>query len=172
MDTEPEADLETADGQLLYSAPQLAKREAWTAAKLRRELTQELAPAMEVARERQADRDQRQYVTQAVESYRPMVTELQAMPGFAEHKAEILQRQQALFDTAVKARQPVDPLTLAVRAYREIVPAKLQALRDQQLTASAVAKAAGRDANPAAVHASPPPSPKTMADALKQFGVY
>lgn len=176
VEPEPQPDLvgRDANGQevTFYSAEQNRKWQQWQSNQMRQQLTQEFAPVMEVARERQQEREKREYVAQATEAYRPAVEEVMEMPGFKEHRAEIVDRQKQLFDEAVKAGQKnIDPMRYVLRAYREIVPAKLQQQQQQQLATSALAKAAGRDANPASVVASPPSPPKSLTDAFSQVGL-
>lgn len=174
-DPEPQADVvfkyEDGSEGRTFSDAQLRKWQEWNTKQMRQQLTQELAPVMQIAQREKAEQAKQQYVAQVTDSYRPFAEEIMAMPGFAEHRDEILTRQRELFDQSSRSGQAVDPMQLVLRAYREIVPAKLQQQQQQQLVTSAMAKAAGRDANPAAVVASPPPTPKSLTDAFAQVGL-
>lgn len=176
---EPQPDLvgRDANGQevTFYSAEQARKWQQWSAQQMRQQLTQEFAPVMEIAKEREAERAKTQLVAQAMDGYKPYVAEIQSMPGFSENKAEIIARQQELFKESIQAGTPVDPMALVMRAYREIVPAKLQAQQQQQqqkqqqdLVASAVAKSTGRTDNPAATAPAPPRRPRSFEEAFEQ----
>jgi hypothetical protein len=172
---EPQPDLvgKDASGQEVsfFSAEQARKWQQWQSNQMRQQLMQEFAPVMDIAKEREAEKAQTQYVAQAMDAYRPAIEEVMEMPGFKEHRVEIVKRQQELFDEAIKAGQQADPMRLVLKAYREIVPGKLQQQQTAQLASSALAKAAGRDANPAAVVSSPPPAPKSMLEAFQQVGL-
>ena len=164
---EPEPDLQLQDGTTVYSAAQLAKREAWMRAQLKQEIGKEFAPIRELQqRYEQAQRMERG-TQEYVQRVGPLAEELQAMPGFSEHRSEIAEKQAALWKQSPQA----DPIQLWFRAYREVVPAKLQAKQTEQLTASALAASAGRSANPAAVTPNPPSSPRSLAEAFAQQGL-
>jgi hypothetical protein len=172
---EPTPDLVSRDanGQevTFFSADQARKWQQWNANQMRQQMTQEFAPVMQIAQERKAEQAKQQYVAQAVDGYRPYVDELQEMPGFSENREAIVKRQQEMFAAAVKSGQHVDPMALVMRAYREIVPAKLQQQQQEQLATSALAKAAGRDANPASVVSSPPSPPKSLRESFANLGL-
>lgn len=175
-DTEPEPDLESpvrdAQGQVVgyepvFSAKQLAKWQAWNTNRIKADIGQQFAPMRQLQERFVQAQEQESQTAAYVQRSSPLAEELKAMPGFEDHKQEIAKKQQALFDATPTA----DPMQLWFRAYREVVPSKLQAQQQQSLESAALAKAAGRDANPAAVVASPPPTPQSMREALAQVGL-
>lgn len=170
-EAEPEPDLQTQDGTLLYSDKQQRKWQAWNSKQQMAQLEQRFGPALQLAKSMQQVQEADAQTQQALESYAPMVQEIRAFPGFEEHRADILKRQHELFEQAFRSGQRVNHVALLAKAYREIVPARQQAKSQQQLMASATAKAAGRDPNPAAVASAPPSAPKSMREALAQVGL-
>jgi hypothetical protein len=168
---EPQPDLvgKDASGQEVsfFSAEQARKWQQWQSNQMRQQLMQEFAPVMgfqeQLKRAQEMETQTQDYVQRAS----PLLAELQEMPGFNEHKQEIAKKQAELF----KADPEADVVKLWFKAYREIVPGKLQQQQTAQLASSALAKAAGRDANPAAVVSSPPPAPKSMLEAFQQVGL-
>ena len=171
-ETEPEADLQTADGEPVYSAKQLKAWHQWNARQQEQRFHEQFAPVQEIAQQVKQVRETQQQTRQYVQQSQPLLTELQALPGFTDHTKEIAEKQSELFAQAYQRGEKPDVVSLWFRAYREIVPAKLQQQQHTQLVQSATAKAAGRTDNPASVAASPPPPPKDLAAAFKQFGVY
>lgn len=168
---EPAPDLvgRDANGQEVrfYSAEQQAKREAWREQQWERRSAERYAPLMELQKQYAAMQEAKKQTADYVERNRPLAEELREMPGFADHRADIEKRQQELMQTVAQA----DPLRMWFRAYREVVPAKLQAQQQQQLVATALNKSAGRDSNPGAVVASPPPASRDLRELFAQQGL-
>lgn len=171
VDAEPEADLQTAEGEPVYSAKQLKAWQQWNQRQQDAQLSERFAPAMEIANHVKAVRETHQQTQQYVQGAQPLLAELKALPGFGDFTKEIATKQAELFQQAYDQGQKPDVVSLWFRAYREVVPAKLQAKQQETLQQTALAKAAGRDANPASVAASPPPTPKTLQEAFAQVGL-
>lgn len=176
---EPPMFVDGPNGEVIYDPGQVRKWQEWNARKTRAELeqqfSQQFAPLMELSQGVQQARQHETQVQQAVENFRPLLAEWEQMPGFTEHKAAIVKRQSELFEQAFNAGQRVDHMALLTRAYREIVPHKLQAQQQQtvqqhqqQLVASAVAKSTGRTDNPAAAAPAAPRRPRSFDEAFEQ----
>lgn len=174
-ETEPEPDLEMADGTRLYSEKQLKAREQWMQKQWRQSLDADLQPVMNLSQQIEQVKAQQAQTREWVEQHKPLIAEWQQMPGFREHREAIVKRQAELFETALRGGQRPNHLALLARAYREIVPATWQAQaqqqiqqQQQQLTASAVAKATGRTENPAATAPAPPRRPRSFDEAFER----
>lgn len=170
-DPEPQPDLvgRDANGQevAFYSAEQLAKHSAWRESQFEKKFSERFAPLNDLQQQVARVRETQQKTQQYVQQHTPLANELREMPGFKEHVKDIQAKQEELF----RASPTSDPLQLWFRAYREVVPAKLQAQQQQQLVATALNKSAGRDSNPAAVVASPPPTSRDLRELFAQQGL-
>lgn len=90
-DDEPQPDIPLEDGRAVYSAEQLAKRDAWRERRLMAQFDQKLQPFQqdrEAAQRATAFAELTQRATQIREAY-------EAKPHFTEHKAEIAALMQA-----------------------------------------------------------------------------
>ena len=118
----------------------------------------------------QAQRNRAEAITQFHEQAQLTVKQRMAswseQPGFTEHKKAIAAKQKELFE-----QHGHDEWTALGLAYAQIVPALLQQKSTTDLTAQAVAKAAGRTDNPAATGVAPPRRPRSAAEALAQQGM-
>jgi hypothetical protein len=168
-DPEPEADLQTADGALVYSAQQLAKREQWLTRQWQRQMEQQIAPFKQLTERVQKAEQIQQQRTEAHSRASQWLEHWSKQPHFTEHKSEIAKAQAEFF------QQGHDTQTALGLAYakvvQEVVLPKLQQQQQQQLVTSAMAKAAGRDANPSAVSANPPSTPRSISEAFQQVGL-
>jgi hypothetical protein len=169
VEEEPQADLQTADGELVYSAKQAAKREQWLMSRMKQDFSKEFAPLQDIVRERKQQQQVRQQSEQWVQRSTPLAEELTQMPGFQEHKTDILKRQAELW----QQNPQTDPLKLAFRAYRDVVPQRQQAQQEklqqstqQSLVAQAAAKVRASTDNPAASAPAQPRRPKSVDDAF------
>jgi hypothetical protein len=172
VEPEPQADVlfNYSDGTQgrTYSDEQLRKWQQWNATQQEQRIAKQFEPLRQLQEQVTRQREQQKQTSEYVQKNTPLANELREMPGFKEHVQEIQAKQAELF----KATPQADPLHLWFRAYREIVPAKLQAQQQQQLVTSALNKSAGRDSNPAAVVASPPSVPKSIREAMAQQGLH
>ena len=150
-----------------FSAEQLAKRDAWREKQTEQRLLDRFAPLSKLQEQWQHAQKLEQQTHEYVQRQAPLAEELQAMPGFKEHLSDIKAKQTELMHSVPNA----DPMRMWFRAYREVVPAKLQQQQQDQLASSAMQKAAGRDANPGTVVGSSPAAPRSMQEALAQVGL-
>lgn len=179
QDVEPEADLQTADGALVYSAEQSRKWQEWNTRQMERKFGEQFKPLMELQQQfaslKQRAADQEQANTIAAERGE----QWKQMPFFEDHKAAILERQQALYaelEAHGKQGGKFDavnaPWVALQQAYREVVTAqalpKLQAQQTQQMVDSAARKRAGSASDPAAAAPAQPRKPRTVDEALDQ----
>lgn len=147
-DVEPEADLQTADGQLVYSAQQLAKREAWRERQWQKQMEQQIAPLKQMHQQVEQARTAQQMQQRAVSEAQRLVDHWSKQPHFAEHKADIAKAQ------AEFVKQGTDSGTALGLAYakvmQDIVLPKLHQQTNQSLVAQAGQKLAASAHNPAA----------------------
>ena len=167
LDEEPGPDLQSADGTLLYSADQLAKREAWH----RRQIQADMAKALTPFQQREQALQQQQAFEEAKAAAGQRMGKLYdafaARPHFTAHKAAITDRFKA-----IRAEYPDMDLGAALgMAYADVVETKVVPSQQQQVVASAVAKATGRSTPPGTVTSQPPGRPRTMREALEQVGL-
>ena len=167
---EPDVVFRYADGTegRTYSAEQLVKRDAWREKQIEQRIAERFAPLNDLQQKFTQAREIETKTKEYVQRNAPFAEQLKAMPGFSEHVQEIQAKQVELF----RASPTSDPMALWFQAYREIVPAKLQQKQQAELATTALAKAAGRDANPAAVSPNPSPVPKSIHEAFAQLGLH
>jgi hypothetical protein len=163
-DPEPEADLQTADGALVYSAQQLAKREAWLTRQWQKQMEQQLAPFKQFTEKAQKAEEFQQQQQQAQQRASRWLEHWSKQPHFTEHKAEIAKAQAEFF------QQGHDTQTALGLAYakvvQEVVLPKLQSQSQQSLVQQAGQKLAASAHNPAASAPSQPRKPKSVDEAF------
>lgn len=175
VDSEPDADLQTADGSLVYSAEQLRKWHEWNNRQMERKLSEQFKPLADlqqnVQRAQQHQAEQRKALTIAEQRGALWKT----MPMFEENKAAILERQQAIYKDMRTAGRQDDmdaPWEAMQRAYAEVIQSqalpKLHAKQTETLVASAQHKRAGSTADPAAAAPAQMRRPRTPDEALNQ----
>jgi hypothetical protein len=174
-DPEPEADLQTADGMLVYSAPQQKKREEWFKRQLSSEMEQkfskELQPLQTVAQNMRMRENQAAYNTTVASVIAKMKA---ADPEFDAHKAavgELIQSDPRLQKLALDDGDPETAIEIAWgRVYRsKVLPAKEQKSEEKVLT-DLQRRAVAGTTNPAAASTSTPRRPRSMTEALSQQG--
>jgi len=171
LEQEPQPDLQAADGTLLYSAEQLAKREAWNHRRLQAEMAKALTPFQQ--REQALQEQQALESAKAAASQRmgALYKSFEARPHFTAHKPAIVERFKAL-----RTEQPHLDLGSALGlAYAEVVESVViptqVASQQQQVQAAAVAKATGRSTPPGTPVPTPQGRPRTMREAMEQVGL-
>lgn len=165
-DQEPQADLQTADGTLVFSAEQLAKREAYQRQRLMQEVDQRLTPLQQREQQLAAQEQYRAATSAANDRMSKVLAPYQALPEFTEHKAEIAAKTQTFLGEGYDAQTA---LGLAVTTVlREVVMPARTAQSQQQLQAAAVAKSIGSTSAPGGAPAVPAGRPKNFADAFKR----
>lgn len=172
---EPEPDLQTADGALVYSADQLRKWHQWNARQNEAKLTEQFKPLQQL-QEQFVQHQQTQALTQeAISIAEKRGAQWKNMPHFSDHKDAILARQQQLYSEA-HGQPGFDPKNgpweLMLQAYSEIVTTqalpKLQSQQTESLVASAQRKRAASTSDPGASLPAQPRKPRTVDEALDQ----
>jgi hypothetical protein len=157
-DVEPEADLQTADGALVYSAAQQAKREQWLTRQWDARMQKELQPLKQTHQDAQKAKESAQKLeavkASAIEAY----TEWAEQPHFKENVKAIQAEQHRLWETGMKPEKALRQAYLTV-LNRDVIP-KLQSNQHQSLVQQAAAKVRASTDNPAA---SAPAQPRRIS---------
>lgn len=169
-DPEPEPDLQTGDGQLVYSAPQLRKWHDWNARQQKAAFEAEIAPLKQLHQGLQQRAVLGQMWQQTQSRVKSVLDRYAQLPAFQEHRAAITTRVKELFDQGV-----TDPAEALGVAYAQIlhgtvVPAA-GASAQAQLVAQATKQAAGKSDNPAQSTPIVPKRPRTWDEAFEQVGL-
>lgn len=166
---EPQPDLQTADGELVYSAGQHHKREQWLRQQMAEEVNQRFAPIEQErqARAAEAEQQQRQQETRQMVTSRLSAWEQQ--PGFKDHEADIQVRQLEYVNQGMDTWSALG-LAYSTVIHEKFVP-KVRAESQSTLRAAAFAKANGSSSNPASVAPSTLPRPKNLDEAFSQVGL-
>jgi len=174
-DSEPEPDLQLQDGTLAYSADQSRKLQEWNNRQIEKRLGERYKP-LDTLRERVEKHEQDQKAAkEAFAIAEKRGAEWKTMPFFEDHKAAILERQQAIY-TEMSAAGQIDPVQAPwdalQRAYREVVTTnalpKLQTQQTDNLVAQAARKRAASSSDPGASAPAQPRKPRTIDEALDQ----
>lgn len=163
-DAEPEPDLQTADGALVYSAQQLAKREAWLTRQWQKQMEQQIAPFKQMHERQQKAEQFQQMQSQAQSEASSRLEHWSKQPYFAEHKPQIAKAQAEFF------QQGHDTWTALGLAYakvmHEVVYPKLDSQKQQSLVQQAGQKLAASAHNPAASVPTQPRKPRSVDEAF------
>ncbi len=166
---EPQPDLQTAEGELVYSAGQLHKRETWLRQQMAEEVNQRFAPIEQERQARAEEVRQQQHQQQTRELVTTRLQAWQQQPGFTEHEADIQVRQQHYVNQGMDTWSALGMAYAAV-VNEKVVP-KVRAESQSSLVTSAFAKANGSASNPASVAPSTQPRPKSLDEAFRQVGL-
>lgn len=167
---EPAPDLQTADGTLVYSADQLAKREAWMRQQLLQEIEAKTAPLQQDLTARAEERKAELHRQQTKQVVSTRLGQWRQRPGFKEHESDIAVRQARYVE---EGHDTWTALGFAYTdVYHEKIVPKLHADTQNNLVRTAVAKARASTDNPASVT----PTPKkgiapTWDEAFERFGL-
>jgi len=180
---EPEPDLQTADGALVYSADQLRKWHQWNQNQTTAKLTEQFKPLQQLQQQFVQHQHVQQLTREAASIAEERGATWKSMPFFDENKAAILTRQQEIYAEAEAASKrgegrfdPVNTPWMALQqAYAEVVRThavpKLQSQQTDSLVAQAARKRAASSGDPAASAPAQPRRPRTPDEALDQvFG--
>lgn len=179
-DVEPQPDLQTGDGELVYSAKQLNKWQEWRDRQTQARITEQFKPLQDLQAEIATHREFQQRSQEAASIAAQRGGVWKDMPFFADHKDAILARQQELYTDLQQQAQlgqrrsdaVNDPWDALAMAYREVVGGqaipKLQTQQTQTLMAEAARKARGSMSDPAASAPAQPRKPRTEDEALDQ----
>lgn len=175
-DSEPEPDLQTADGALVYSADQLRKWHQWNSTQTERKLTEQFKPLQQLQQRFEQHQQAVQLAQEAASVAEERGSTWKSMPFFADHKAAILTRQAELYAEMQSRGGRFDPVNapwMALQqAYSEVISTqalpKLQSQQTSDLVAQAARKRAGSSSDPAATAPAQPRKPRTVDEALDQ----
>jgi len=140
QDDEPPPDLRTADGQLLYSNTQLAKREAWREARLMQKIRADWNKEIQPFRQVQQEAASAQFMKQIESKAFALIKEAETWEGFTDLRGHIAQ--------LMKQDKRVTLHSAYQRAYRDhYAPGRDEALKKQwteeQATRSRAASTGG-----------------------------
>jgi len=164
-DVEPQADLQTPDGTLVYSAPQLAAWHQWNQKRFEQQIDQRLGPLQEreqarIAQERleSAKAEANQRMSKVIEPYKKL------LPDWDRHKPKLLEKSQAFLQEGYDAQTSLGLAVMSVLT-SDVVPARA-ASQQQALVAQAVAKATGSTSQPGTAVAGVATRPKDFTEAF------
>lgn len=174
-DSEPEPDLQLQDGTLAYSADQSRKLQEWNNRQIEKRLGEQFKPLQELQTQFTQTKEAQRQAKEAFTIATKRGAQWKTMPFFEDHKAAILERQQAIY-TEMSAAGQIDPVQAPwdalQRAYAEVVTAnalpKLQTQQTDSLVASAARKRAASSSDPGAAAPAQPRKPRTIDEALDQ----
>lgn len=166
--TEPQADLQTADGQTrVYSAEQQARREAWLKTQWLQEVDQRLGPIQQREQQHQASERLTAATKDANDRMAKVIAPFQAMPEYATNRPAIAEKTQAFL---AAGHDPQTALGLAVATVlREVVLPSRTAQSQDELRAEAVRKSTGSTHAPGAAPATPSARPQSMLESFRQI---
>lgn len=162
-DPEPEPDLQTADGQLVYSATRLKEWREWSnrqlTSNLKQEFQKELQPLQKVAQSVQQQESRSAY-TQSVAG---AVARMKAAdPAFEKHTKDVLeqiQKDPRLSKLALDDGDPDTAIELAwARVYRDKVLPTEKKAAEQQVLANLQQRAVAGTTNPGTATTTTPPN--------------
>lgn len=166
---EPQADLQAADGTLVYSAERLAQWQQWNSQKLMEQVDQRVAPLQQREQQMVAQERHREAVTAAHDRMSKVLAPYQALPEFTEHRAAIAAKAQSYINDGHDAQTA---LGLAVTTVlRETVMPARAAQSQSQLLAQAVAKSTGSTAAPGAAPAAPAGRPRDFREGFGRLSM-
>jgi hypothetical protein len=167
-DAEPQADLQTPDGTLVYSAPQMAAWHQWNQRKVDQQIDQRLQPLQEREQQRVASERVQQARSEAMDRMSKVIAPYrEALPDFDRHKPALLKKSQELLKNGFDAQTALG-LAVVSLINDTVLPARA-ASQQQQLVASAVAKATGSTNAPGTAVAGTATRPKDFADAFSRI---
>lgn len=173
--TEPEPDLQTADGALVYSADQLRKWHQWNQTQTEKKLTEQFKPLQQLQQRFEQHQQQVQAAEKATETVGRRMAPLTALPFFKESQEAIKARQREIYEQ-MQGQPGFDPdetpFTALIQAYGEVVGTqaipKLRSAQTGQFIADAARKRAGSSSDPAATAPAHPRKPRSVDEALEQ----
>jgi len=164
-DQEPQADLQTPDGTLVYSAPQLAAWHQWNQRKLDAQIDQRLQPLQEREQQRVASERMTQAKAAAMDRMdRVIAPYKQLLPDWDSHKPALLAKSKELLAEGYDAQTALGLAVISV-LNNTVAPARA-ASQQQQLVAAAVAKATGATSVPGTSVAGTAARPTSFLEAF------
>lgn len=166
-DAAPEADLQTTDGTRVYSAEQLAKREAWFQKQMLSQVDQRLSPLQQREQAAQAREKHDAAVKDANARMSKVLEPFKALPEFKEHRTAIAEKTKALM---AEGHEPQVAIGLAFsHVLRDVVMPSRAAQSRNELVAQAVAKSTGSTTVPGTAPAAPAKRPQSMSEAFSSI---
>jgi hypothetical protein len=160
-DTAPEADLQTADGQLVYSAQQMQKYAEWQQRQLLAQVDQRINPLQHHQQELQQRELVQQARSNAMTWANQTLTQWRSRPHFSEHENDI------------KELMSSNPKLGLADAYVEILTSKVLPTLGARERSSVVAqmqqKSEAGTVNPSRTAVSPSTRPKSFGEAMRQL---
>jgi hypothetical protein len=174
-DAEPEPDLQTSDGALVYSADQLRKWHQWNTVQTEKTLTAKFAPLQQLQQRFEQHQQTQKLAQEAATVAEKRGAQWKEMPFFAEHQPAIVARQAEIY-AEMQGQPGFDPVgspwDALQQAYREVITTqalpKLQSQQTDSLVASAQRKRAANSSDPSASAPAQPRKPRTVDEALDQ----
>jgi hypothetical protein len=167
-DAEPQADLQTPDGTLVYSAPQLAAWHQWQQRKFEAQMDQRLQPLQAREEERVAQERMSQARGEAMDRMSKVIAPYkQLLPDWDRHKPALLQKSQEFLQEGYDAQTSLGLAVISV--LNTTVAPQRAASQQQQLLATAVAKATGSTSQPGTSVAGAAGRPKDFAEAFSRI---
>jgi hypothetical protein len=163
-DVEPEADLQSGDGTLVYSAPQLKKWQQWNANQLRSEFEKKLQPIVTEHQQTVSERALSSYKTTTGDAIAALKAQY---PEFESHRADVSAVINADPTLLQLATNPETASMALKHAWQQVyldkvLPAK-QSQAEAQVVASLQQRAVAATTNPATATSATPKS--TLGDA-------
>ena len=177
---EPEPDLQTADGALVYSADQLRKWHQWNQTQTEDKLTKQFAPLQQLQQRFEQHQQQVKATEEIAQAVSARWAQWESMPFLKENMDAIKTRQGEIYaeieaqgQQGLRRFDPKDaPFEALQRAYAEVVSTqavpKLRSAQTGQFIADAARKRAGSSSDPAAQAPAQPRKPRTVDEALDQ----
>jgi hypothetical protein len=164
QNVEPEPDLQTADGQLVYSAPQLKQWQQWNANQLRSEFEKKLQPIVTEHQQTISERQLSSYKMTTSDAINGLKAKY---PEFDAHKSDVaavIQADKMLTSLAANPETAALALTHAWQQVylSKVLPAK-QSQTEAQVVASLQQRAVAATTNPASATSATPK--QTLGDA-------
>lgn len=168
-DAEPQIYVQGENGETFVDPAALPKRDAWLERRLERKFEEKFKPIADLQQQVEHAQAIARFQAQSQQTVTQRLEFWKTQPGFTTHAKAIAAKQKELFEA--NHANGMDEWTALGMAYAQIVPPLLQQQQQTDLTATAVAKAAGRSDNPAASAPAPPRRPKTWDEAYAQVGL-
>lgn len=183
---EPEPDLQTADGELVYSAKRLKEWQKWNGDQQAKQIEEKFAPIVQEHETRQLQGKVRQFWKASEADMKALFNDYVDMPGFSSVGTdgkvvvhpEIIKHFKELTELDARGFPKTEPGKALRMAYKRVAKGEHEKAitsagqkSQQELLAAAAAKSAGRTDNPAAVTAAPPRRPRTWDEAFAQQGL-
>ncbi len=168
-DQEPQADYQTPDGNGMFSAARLAEIRAYDRQQILKEVDQRLQPLQTREQEAQARERLETHKKDTWTKVENILKPFQAMPDFKANKDAIAAKATEFMSQGLDVGAAVGAAYSQV-LHDVVMPARA-AKSQEQLLATAVAKATGSTSTPGAAPAAPAGRPTSFEEAFKRIPV-